>query len=318
MGDFQKQVNANQAPAVAGDYASSNPRSSVLAGAGGLVAGAPGVTVGRFAWLSYATSDNDNAPATVFSFGSGPVAGIVPRKQQALITKYLASASNVIAPGFGMWLDSSGDFWMQNDGITPALIGQKAFANYADGKAIFAAAGATPATASVTGTVAGQTASVTGSILGNLLTVSAVGSGSLVPGAVLASGTAVATGTKIVQQMSGTIGGVGTYLVDIPNQNTTPNLTITAAYGLLTVSAVGSGALDVGDVLASGTAITAGTVITGLGTGTGLTGTYYVSQATDSTPGITITAARAIETKWYARSAGLPGELVKISSQPLG
>ena len=32
----------------------------------------------------------------------------------------------------------------------------------------------------------------------------------------------------------------------------------------------------------------------------------------------TITASLAVETKWYARSSGLPGEAVKMSSVPLG
>ncbi len=45
-----------------------------------------------------------------------------------------------------------------------------------------------------------------------------------------------------------------------------------------------SGAIGVGDVLSSGTAITTGTVITQLGTGTGGTGTYYVDPSQNSTP----------------------------------
>ena len=47
---FQKVVNSYQAPAVAGDFASTNPNASMLAGEGALVAGDSGVTVGVFAW----------------------------------------------------------------------------------------------------------------------------------------------------------------------------------------------------------------------------------------------------------------------------
>ena len=64
----------------------------------------------------------------------------------------------------------------------------------------------------------------------------------------------------------------------------------------LTVTAVGSGALTVGQTL-SGSGVTAGTKITALGTGTGGTGTYTVdtSQTAAST---TITATAAAATAW--------------------
>jgi hypothetical protein len=56
----------------------------------------------------------------------------------------------------------------------------------------------------------------------------------------------------------------------------------------LTVTAVASGAIAIGQVLA-GTSVTAGTTITALGTGTGGTGTYTVST-TQTTASTTITA----------------------------
>lgn len=319
MTGFQRQVNVLQAPAVEGDFASANPRQVVLAGPGALVAGPLGATVARFAWLSYGGIDGDGAPAQVNNFGSGPVSGFIHREQQALITTYLAESGMVIPAGFPVTLFDSGDFWVKNNGTTNAVPGQKCFANYSDGKSSFAAAAATPSTASVVGTIAAATASVTGSIAGNVLTVTAVGSGALVPGGTLSGtgGGGVASGTQIVSQLSGSTGGIGTYSVSIAGQSVS-STTITETYGLLTVASVNSGTIGVGDVLASGTAVTTGTIITGLGTGTGLTGTYYVSPTQNSTPSITITAALAVETKWYARSFGLPGELVKISEQVLG
>ena len=141
-GGIQTQVNVVAAPFVAGDFASANPRASVLAGAGGLVAGAAGVSIGRFAWLSYATADGDNAPATVNSFGSGPVAGFVHREQQGLITAYLADAGMLVPAGFPVTLFSAGDFAVTNSGTTQAVPGQYAYANYANGLVTFAAAGA--------------------------------------------------------------------------------------------------------------------------------------------------------------------------------
>lgn len=119
------------------------------------------------------------------------------------------------------------------------------------------------------------TLSVTASIATNVLTVTAVGAGTVVVGAILA-GTGVTAGTQVLQQLSGTTGGVGTYLVSV--SQSVGSTTITGSYGTMTVSAVASGALAVGQVV-SGTGVTAGTTITALGTGTGGTGTYFVSPS---------------------------------------
>lgn len=315
-GGFQTTVGTVPAPAVAGDFCDSNPRASVDAGPGGLVAGSGGVTVGHFAWTSYAGIDADNAPTIVNSYGAGAPTGFVHREQQALITTYLADGSMVIPTGFGVTLFNAGGFWVKNDGTTAALRGMKAYARNSDGAVLFAAT-ATPGTASVTGSIGPvATTSVTGSIDGNVLTVTAVGSGTVYPGATLSGtgGGGVASGTKVVSQLSGTVGGVGTYALNIPSQTVT-STTITAAAGLLTVTAVGSGSLAVGDALSGsgGGGVTSGTVITALGTGTGGTGTYIVdpSQTVSST---TITANVTTETKFVAVSEGLAGELVKISS----
>ena len=91
MSGFQKQVNRQQAPAVAGDFASANPRASVLAGEAGLVAGASGVTVGKFAWVA---SDG----VTTYNYGTNPNApnGFVHREQQGLITTWLAESTMTV------------------------------------------------------------------------------------------------------------------------------------------------------------------------------------------------------------------------------
>lgn len=317
MAAFQTQVNTVPAPGMAGCFASVNPRKVVLAGPNGLVAGALGVYAGRFAWLSYAMVDGDNAPAVVNNFGSGLPAGMAAVDQQGMITTYLDQASMQVAiEGQQVTLFDDADIWVVNDGTTAAVPGQKAFAKFADGKVAFAAAGGSAGSASVTGSIAAKQSTITGYITGNILTVTIQGGDAIVPGAVLAGtgGGGIATGTRIVSQLSGTTGGTGTYTVDIPNQTVTVAPGITADYGLLTVSAVGSGALEVGDVLSGtgGGGVTAGTTIYGLGTGTGGTGTYYVgtSQTVTST---TIAATDSIETNWYARSAGSVGEVVKIS-----
>jgi multidrug efflux pump len=55
-----------------------------------------------------------------------------------------------------------------------------------------------------------------------------------------------------------------------------------------------------------------------LGTGTGSTGTYYVDGPSQNVGSGAFTATNAYETKFFARSSGLAGELVKISSWPIG
>src|SRR6266446_6746571 len=209
-GGFQTQVNVQPAPALEGDFASANPRFSVLAGAGGLVAGASGVTIGRFAW-AVNPSDPDESPTILNSFGSGLPTGFVHREQQALITAFLADASMVVPKGFPVTAMSGGDFWVKNNGTTQAFIGNKVYVNFKDGTAYFAATGATPTQASIVGTITAATAVFIGSVADEILTVASFSSGTVTIGSVLTGGTGLVTGVNIVSQLSGSIGGVGTY-----------------------------------------------------------------------------------------------------------
>ena len=145
--------------------------------------------------------------------------------------------------------------------------------------------GALTSVATVTGSIAAGTSSFTGSIAGNVLTVTATSSGTVVPGTTI-TGTGISS-TIITGQLSGTTGGVGTYTVQ--TAQAAASTTISGTYGTLTVTAVSSGTLSVGQTL-SGTGLTAGTLIWGLGTGTGQTGTYYVSP-TQTAASTTISAA---------------------------
>jgi hypothetical protein len=160
----------------------------------------------------------------------------------------------------------------------------------------------------MTGSIAAATAAVVGSINDNILNVTQVTNGTLQPGATI-SGAGVAAGTKIVEQLDGVPGGLGDYALSIGEQNVVAEA-INATYGVLTVTAVASGQLAVGDAL-SGAGVTAGTTITAFGTGNGGAGTYIVDP-TQAVAAETITVGIAIETGYFARSAGAPGELVKI------
>lgn len=311
--NFQRVVTTNLAPAVAGDFCDGNPRATINAGPGGLIAGPAGLTVGRFAWLAAYYEDADGAAAHLNNYGAGPVAGFIHRNQQGLLTQYLQEGSMLIPAGFQVAGMNAGGFWVLNDGAAAVYPGLKAFANFADGRATFQAAGSSPANAAVgTAAIAAGAGAFTGSIAGDVLTVSGVTSGAAVNGGSL-SGTGVVTGTKVLAQLTGVLGGIGTYRVNI--QQTVPvGTAIAETYGLMTVSAMTSGAYGLGDSL-TGTGVTAGTTIRQFLTGLGGVGTYAVDVNT-VVASTAISAAGNIETPWTAVSAGMPGELIKISTWP--
>lgn len=312
---MQTQVYGYYAPGVAGDFCDMNPRYTVDAGPGGLVAGPLGLYVGRFAWVTYQAIDWDNAPAIANNFGVGNPAGFVHRAQQGLNTIYLQDASMLVPEGFPVTVHSGGGFWAVNSGTTQAYRGQKAYANFASGLVSFAASGSPPGGGTSTASsIAAETFSVTGSITGNILTVTAVSSGTIYNGATI-SGTGVASGTEIVAQLTGTTGGVGTYAVSLPEQ-TVASTTISGTYGLLTVGGTVAGTYEVGALL-SGTDVVTGTQITALGTGTGGSGTYIVNNNT-VVSSTAIDATTTVETQWYAASSGAPGEIVKMTDRYLG
>lgn len=329
---FQRQVNTTQAPGLPGDFASANPRKTVLAGEGALVAGQgviggvlqQGVVVGRFGWLSYQYADSDNAPAVVDNFGTGLPAGLVHRSQEGLIALNIVSglATQLLPTGYQITLFDSVDLWVKNEGATACTVGMKAYASYADGSISFAAPGLSTPPGGGSGSassVAPATFSVTGSISGNVMTVTTVGSGTLYAGAAI-SGTNVTSGSKIIEQLTstevgGTLGGKGTYAVSIPNQ-AAASTTISGTYGVLTVGGTVTGIFGSGMLLSGGT-VSAGTKVYQQLTGTsGGAGTYVVDP-TQTVSSAALAAAGSIETKWYARSYGAVGEVVKISDTPL-
>ena len=135
---FQAQVNVVPAPAVAGDFASSNPRASVVNGAGAFVADTNGVSVGLFAWADTATNTK------VSNAGSGAPTGFVARQEQGLITTFLADSTMLIPKGMPVTLFNMGDFWVKNTNSSAAsAVGNKVFASNTTGQIQFAAAGAT-------------------------------------------------------------------------------------------------------------------------------------------------------------------------------
>ena len=269
MGGFQNVVNITPAPAVEGDFASSNPRASVLAGPGGLVAGPGGVTVGRFGWIQ-------PDMRSVQNYGTAPAApdGFVHREQQALITTYLAIASMVIPAGFGMTLMASGDFWAKNNGPGVFVKGGTVYARYSDGS-IFQA---NPSGASATGSIGSTNTAALGSTFtatatGTSLVVTAV-TGLISIGDVI-SGTGVPAGTTIVAQVSGTTGGAGTYTTSVVT--TAAAATVTSFGTTVNVSAT-TGLISIGDSISGGAGFPAtATVLAQVSGTTGGAGVYTIS-----------------------------------------
>jgi hypothetical protein len=140
---FQQHINITQAPAVEGDFASANPRHSVLSNEGGFKAGSGGVTIARFAWADVATN------TLLLNSGTGLPTGFIHRAMNGLNFTYFTSpdaTSFIIPGGFPVGeLFSGGDFWVRNTGAGAVAIGQKAFASLTTGQVQFAAAGATVA-----------------------------------------------------------------------------------------------------------------------------------------------------------------------------
>lgn len=189
---FQTAVQLQQAPAVAGDFASANPRRSFVGPEGGFVAGAAGVTVGRFCWIQ---SDGK----TVLNTGTGKPDGFIHREQQALITTYLAENGSLIPTGFPVTIMQTGDYWVPAN-VSSAVLRENAYAKFQDGSVRFEASA--PASASITAAQSGTT-----------LTVSAVASGTILVGDLVtqASGSVA----YVTAQLTGTTGGVGTYTLSV-------------------------------------------------------------------------------------------------------
>lgn len=182
----QTVINTDPTPGLPGDFCSANPRGSMLAGPGALIAGANGLTIGRFGWAR-----NDNGQVSNAHPGVPSRYGFVHRNQPALITVWLAQSGNLVQPGLEVTLFDSGDFWM---GPFPngAAIGQKVYVAYADGSVSAAATGAATTATGVTATTTSGSPNLT-----------AVTGGTLVPGQPI-SGAGIPAGTFIVSVGNGT------------------------------------------------------------------------------------------------------------------
>lgn len=314
MTDFQTRVNREMPVAAPGDWAGANIRANVPVGPWMLVAPPSGTTVGVICW-----ADPTNGIASSY-FRPNSFAGFVHREQQALITTFLAIATQQIPSGLPVTAQAQGDYW----GIFTAgcSVGQKVYANPLTG-------------------------ALSGNATGNGVTVTITAGGASITSGVLTTTDADVTGTPAVGQIVSDSGGnvpLGTYIASsggtgsgthiwnlanadgtaIPNvaagsltwklygvqetqfvcaQNVAAAASVTATlaasagqgpFGVLTVTAVGSGALAPQQFIqSSGTVpvpLSANIQIIEQLTGTtGSTGTYLVSNTIAVASGQTFT-----------------------------
>lgn len=314
---FQSFVNNELPPGVAGDFASANPRASVLSAPFAFVAPVAGCTVGAFAWGNPATGIAANY------YVPNAEQGFVKREGQSLITQFLGFASMLIVAGDRVNLYDQGDFWGLF--IAGATVGQYVYAN--------------PLTGLLTANAAGQsvTANSTASSLATtgVLTVGATLTGTLAVGQVV-TGAGIPDGCYIASQLTGTAGSTGTYQLANANGTAFPVVgsetvnfwgvqqTFYQVASPVPVNATGTGSSiaapvspAVGGILTIGT-LTAGTFVAGqwLSGGT-LTaaGARIISQLTGTTGG-----AGTYLTDWNGPAVtsttitGTQGQLGKISS----
>lgn len=284
---FQNIVNLVQAPAVAGDFASANPRVTYLAGPGGLVAGALGVTVGKFAWVEPAVGDTNATVAQSYGTNGATPAGFVHRDQQALIENYLQQYSSIIPGGFPVTIHSKGDFWALVTGSTAATVGAQVYANNATGDISF---GSAPTGASATGLMGSTNTAALGAIFtasagspSTKLVVTSV-TGYIAIGDTV-SGTGITAGTTIVSQdAGGTPNGAGTY--NLSAANTTSSATVTSFGSTVKVTAT-TGLISIGETISGGAGFPVGATILSSPTSgiyvLSAPGTAYTASATGVT-----------------------------------
>lgn len=304
-GNFQQFVNTQPAPGQPGDFAGAQLRTSGTAPSNGWRAApdvvtpagnVPAVTVGNFAWGVPTNGDPLVNGVLAGYYQPLAVIGFVHREQRnaGLLTNFLQSSRYSMQAGYEVDTQSRGEFWASFP--AGATRGQKVYADPLTGAPSAAATGS------------GVQFAITASLANTGVLTVTVTAGALAAGQVV-TGTGVPAGSYIVSQLTGSAGGTGTYQL---NQGVTLGsramtatgiletqfyvsqavpvqavftASIDAQTGVLHVTAVGSGVVDVGQIL-SWTGIPAGNPgvqvqgqISGTPGGIGVYQTSYTNQA---------------------------------------
>lgn len=284
MSQFQQTVNLYNTLGFVGGMSFQGPHRSI--GANIYSAGVPNYFGNVFTFTSPATAEPTLASpngGTAKVGGTGVFAGILFNPKENVLN---GVTGNPLGASLALSDNSIGDL-MQMGYLFVSLPGP---ANQGDLVTYDPATGAlnsiTPTTMITASIAAGG-----GAGIADVLTVTAVAAGNLAVGQLI-TGLGVEGGTFILSLGTGT-GNTGTYNLSTINQQTVSSRAMTApnvpapafsasvasiAGTTLTITTLSSGEVLVGQQI-FGTGITANTVIIGLGSGTGGTGTYTVNQS---------------------------------------
>lgn len=280
---FQPSVNINNALGVVGDLAFDGPLRAAPYNL--FSSGVPNVIGYAYTVTSGGNPDPVNGAGlagTAQVGGTGHFAGILVNSKEYASFGTVAGgplAPSMVLPDYSIGsLSAMGQYFVNLPG--PASIGDLVTYDPLTG----ALNSITPQTQFTASIAAG------GASTPDVLTVTAVAKGQLSVGQIV-TGAGVAPGTYIISLGTGK-GYTGTYNLSSINSQTVSSEAMTAptvppaafsvtgsiATTVLTVSAVGSGQLRIGDQI-FGTGVLPNTVITAFGSGVGGTGTYTVSNS---------------------------------------
>lgn len=234
---FQRVINREPAPAVEGDIASNNPMSSLVPPlSGAYVVGDANVRVGYFAWGSNTGKVYSTLAAATAD--GGPIVGFVARQPNipaAMITAFLGESIMTLQIGREVTLMSAGDFYAALPGATPSAVAN-VFALATTGAPSLVDDGSTEPTGfralSSVPVNAVSDATATIAVTTGILTLSAPASGVYEPGQRV-TGTGVPAQTYITRQLTGGVGGAGTYATNSINRAAVAAFTATMVQGNL-------------------------------------------------------------------------------------
>jgi len=290
---FQTRVNRNPPLAVAGAFASMNPRATVLGGAGQFRSGNGTnylgqqnlAVVGNFAWFAgqFAGSQKPSG-ASVVGFVANELQTVIPFPSSS-DANYPNVVRLAVENGFPVTGFTVSDNWAVPVGAVNGIVspGDKVYARAYDGA---------PTNDSVEFSATGvQTAS------SSTVTISAVTKGALVPGVQL-QGTGLGTAPTVVAQLTGTPGGAGTYQLNETTGFASATVTVNAVdtlYQWASATVAGAsftGVIDANGVLtASSVTGTIGVPANGLNddpqnlTGTGVGPNVFIVSQLSGTAG---------------------------------